>query len=139
MIITQAERILSIETPLAYDVLLLGAIEGVEALSRPFQYHVQLLAEIASGSPAQVAPERLIGNEVAIAIQLVNEERRYIHGIVKNFTTGGQDSRFAYYRADIVPWLDLLKLSSNCRFFQKKTVPEIVEKVFQDLNYRAYR
>ena len=44
MSITQADRLLSIETPHAYDTLLINSIEGTEALSHPFHYHVHLLA-----------------------------------------------------------------------------------------------
>src|SRR4051812_39397276 len=102
--ITQANRLLSIETPHAFDTLLIGGVRGVESLSRPFQYHVQLLADVASGRHTQVDPEQLIGNAVTVAVHLLDDEQRYIHGIVKNFTVGGQDERFVHYRADLVPW-----------------------------------
>lgn len=137
--ITQANRLLSIETPLPYDTLLIDSIHGTEAISRPFRYEVNLVADTAAGRHTQVDPELLIGNEVTIAILLHSGEHRYIHGIVKSFTEGGEQARFKEYQAEVVPWFDLLKLSSNCRFFQEKNVPDIIEQVFKDLDFRAYK
>src|SRR5689334_20993274 len=138
--ITQANRILAIETPLAFDTLLIDAIRGTEAISRPFRYEVDLVADIDAGMDKLVDPEQLIGNEVTIAVQISGDEHhRYIHGIVKSLVEGGTHARFREYRAEVVPWFDLLKMSSTCRFFQDKSVPEIIEQVFKDLGFRAYK
>ena len=42
------------------------------------------------------------------------------------------------YRAEIVPWLWLLTLSSDCRIFQDKDVLEIVRDIFDELGYSDY-
>jgi type VI secretion system secreted protein VgrG len=138
--VTQAHRAFAIETPLPFDTLLINGFEGTEGISQPFHYRVELLADTAFGRHNQVRPENLIGGEMAIRIPLPNEETRFIHGICRTFTTGGLfEERFAQYRCEIVPWFALLDLSSDCRFFQNKTVPEILDIVFRELGYLNFQ
>jgi type VI secretion system secreted protein VgrG len=137
--LSQANRLLSVTTPLAADVLLLDSLVASEGVSRPFRFDLKLVAEIAAGSHSKVLPEKLIGNGMTVSVMLADGTARYFHGIVKRFTEGGSDSRLAHYRAELVPWLSLLGLTSDCRVFQEKTVPEIIEEVFTDLEFRDYK
>ena len=50
-----------------------------------------------------------------------------------------QDQRFRYYQAQIVPWLWLLTLTTNCRIFQGLNVPDIIDKVFKERNVGEFR
>ncbi|QYU66207.1 type VI secretion system tip protein VgrG [Leptolyngbya sp. 15MV] len=45
---------------------------------------------------------------------------------------------FRSYRMQVVPWLWLLSHSADCRIFQDKNVPDILEEVFQDHGFRDY-
>ena len=137
--ISQANRLLSVTTPLPLDVLLIDGLVASEGISRPFRFDLKLVAEIAAGSHSKVLPEKLIGNGMTVSVILADGTPRFFHGIVKRFTAGGSDSRFAHYRAELVPWLSLLGLTSDCRVFQEKTVPEIIEEVFTDLEFRDYK
>lgn len=137
--ISQANRLLSVTTPLAYDVLLIDSMVVSEGISRPFRFDVKMVAEIAAGSHSKVDPEKLIGNGMTLSVLLADNTPRFFHGIVKRFSAGSPDSRFAHYRAELVPWLSLLGLTSDCRVFQGKTVPEIIEEVFTDLEFRDYK
>ena len=51
MAYTQAGRRLKVTTPLGPDVLLLNGFTGQEAISRPFSFHLQCVAENAKKIP----------------------------------------------------------------------------------------
>ena len=44
----------------------------------------------------------------------------------------------AAYETEMVPWLWFLTLFSDCRIFQNKSVPDIVQKVFSDRGFSDY-
>ena len=46
---------------------------------------------------------------------------------------------YARYRATIVPWLWLLTRTTDCRIFQDKTVPDIIEAVFKHYGFSDYQ
>lgn len=137
--ITQVNRAISIETPLPFDTLLLDGFTGAEAISRPFRFQMQLLADTAFEKQLLVKPEELIGNKMTISVPLANGQTRFFNGICRSFSVGKVEDRFAYYKAELVAWFSLLSLSSDIRFFQNKTVPEIIEAVFGDLGYQDFR
>ena len=43
------------------------------------------------------------------------------------------------YRAEVVPWLWFLTRTSDCRIFQQKTAPEIIEQIFKDLGFSDFK
>ena len=61
-----------------------------------------------------------------------DEEDRFIHGVINNFTQTGKDGRFYLYLANVVPSLWLLSLEQDCRIFQEKTVQDIVTQILKD-------
>lgn len=134
---TQENRILSITTPLGKDVLLVNNLAGTERISRLFSFHLQLLADRDKAS--SVSANALIGQKVSVSLELREGGRRYFHGIVNQFAEGERDERFHYYQAEVVPWLWLLTLTSDCRIFQDMTVPEIIRKIFKEGGFTDFR
>lgn len=131
----QSHRLLCISTPLGPDVFLLTAFTGREELSRLYSYQLDLLSE-----KADVAARDLIGKGVSWCVQHVDREPRWFHGVVCRFAAGPFKFRhLRHYRAEVVPWLWFLTRTTNCRIFQNKTAPEIVEKVFSDLGFSDYQ
>jgi type VI secretion system secreted protein VgrG len=51
----------------------------------------------------------------------------------------GGDQRFTHYTIQIVPWLWTLTRTTDCRIFQNKTVPDIIEQIFQDLGFSDFK
>src|SRR6266849_10411871 len=100
MAYTQANKHISIDTPLGKDVLLLHDFTGHEGISRLFRFHVDLLSEAPS-----ISFDEIIGQRVTITVILADGSERYFHGFVSRFVQSGSDARFTYYRAEIVPWL----------------------------------
>jgi type VI secretion system secreted protein VgrG len=128
---TQAGRLLSIETPLGKDALLLHAMNGVEGISRLFHYDLDLLAERPVKFPD------IIGKKVTVSI-VTSNSTRYINGYVNRFAQTGADDRFLSYRAEVVPWLWMLTRTADCRIFQKKSTPEIIKQIFADFSFADF-
>ncbi|HZS53479.1 MAG TPA: type VI secretion system tip protein TssI/VgrG [Bryobacteraceae bacterium] len=136
--ITQANRLMQLSTPAGDDVLLIHNFTGYEAVSRPFRYVLELVADVMNNMPAQVQPHNLVGQMFTLNITLDGSDSpRVITGFCESFSTGAVDDEFAHYTAVLVPWFSFLNLSSNIRFFQKQTVPQIVAKVIADAGYSS--
>jgi len=126
----QKDRLLSVKTPLEDDLLLIDSMSMTEGVSRPFLMELTLLADAADAS--QVTADKLIGKDMTVTIELPDDKQRHFNGMVSRFSEEGKSDVFARYRVELVPWLWLLSLSSDCRIFQDQTIPEIVEQVFSE-------
>src|SRR5512144_734216 len=129
MAITQDNRLLSIDTDAGVNVLLLDQVAGIEHVSRPFQFDVTMMSEIAENNPQKVDGRKLLGTNASIAIGLKDGTKRYVHGMIRRFSEAGRDRQFVHYRAEIVPALCLLQLTSKSRIFQNVSAKEVIETV----------
>jgi type VI secretion system secreted protein VgrG len=130
----QAHRLLAAKTPLGEDLLLLTAFKGREELSRLFRYELTFLSE-----KDDITAKDIAGQAVRWCVQPEGGPPRYFHGLVSQFVGLGVDVRNRrYYRAEVVPALWFLTRTANCRIFQKKTVPEIIDAVFADQGIADY-
>lgn len=126
---TQDNTFISLKTPLGRDALIVESFVGVEELSSPFVFELDLVSEDPS-----IAFDKLVGQRVTLIMEVMDGTpmHRYVNGIVSRFVQRHSDSRYTFYRAEVVPWLWLLSRQANCRIFQEMTVPEIVKQVFHD-------
>ncbi len=132
--IAQAERRLSLTTPLGPDVLLLMSFSGTESLSRLFSYQLDL----ASDNDA-IAAKDIVGKSVTWNVSRLDESPRYFNGIVSRFVAGSLNRRkLRTYRAEVVPWPWLLTRTTDCRIFQNLTAPEIITTIFKDFGLNDY-
>ncbi|MEO6804280.1 MAG: type VI secretion system tip protein TssI/VgrG [Granulicella sp.] len=124
----QTDRVMKFTSPLGPDVLVIESLEGVEGISRLFDFQAELLADTGT----VIAPADMIGKKVTAEIaQLDVQGSRYVNGIVAAFEQIAGDTDFDVYRIHLVPSLWQLTLSSNCRVFQSKTVMDIIKEVIQ--------
>ena len=77
--IAQESRLLSIDTPLGADVLILQSFAGSEALSELFSYQCEMLSE-----QTDIAPADIVGKNVTIALRLSEHQTRYFNGFVRS-------------------------------------------------------
>jgi type VI secretion system secreted protein VgrG len=127
----QDTRHIEIETPLGEDVLLLQRFSGREAMSQLFEFDLDLLSE-----NHEIDFDDIIGQNVTIRMDLKDGGKRYWNGFISRFVQGVSTStKFAQYRATMVPWLWFLTRTSDCRIFQEKKVPEIVKQIFNDQGF----
>jgi type VI secretion system secreted protein VgrG len=135
---TQIDRPFRFKTPLGDDALLLESFTGEERVSTPYRFTLQLLAE-----DPDIDMKALMMKPAVLTIKLeddAGQPERHIHGILNRMklTEMGKDG-MARYQAEMVPWLWFLTLYSNCRIFQNKSVPDIVEQVFTDRGFTDYQ
>jgi type VI secretion system secreted protein VgrG len=130
---TQRLRQVRFDSPLGPDVLLFERMTAVEDLSRPFEFEVRLLSKRSDIRPSEVLGQR--GNVT------LDKPRggvsRYFNGMICRFEYVGVEEDFAVYHASLRPWLWLLTRNADCRIFQDKTVPDIIQTVFRDRGYSA--
>ncbi len=135
MAYSQIEQQFRVKTPLGDDVLLLDSFTGEEGISKPFRFVFRLLCENPS-----LDMKGLLTKPLVLTMRLPDDTERHIHGIINRMVQleyGGEG--LVAYEAEVVPWLWFLSLFSDCRIFQKKSVQEIVEQVFQDRGFTDYK
>lgn len=131
---TQINRPFRIKTPLGDDALLLNSFVGYERVSTPYRYVMELLAE-----DPNIDLKGLLTKPAVLSIKLEDETERHIHGIINRIKLVEYgDDGMAQYQAEMVPWFWFLTLFSNCRIFQNKKVPDIIEQVFNDRGFSNY-
>lgn len=131
---TQAERPLTVSTQLGEDVLLLQGYSGEEGISMPFSFTLDLLSEDPT-----IKGEQLLRSPVLVTTKLADGDERAFHGWISRFIQLGRHGDLVSYRAEMVPWLWFLSLSSDCKVFQNMSVLEIVEEVFKSQGYSDFQ
>lgn len=131
---TQDDRTLRFDhsnTVLRKDALLLHAVVGKEAISRPFSYVVTLLCDDLN---QRVFAEDMIGASASIGMRLDKKRKfQFRRGFIRNFQiVGKRGKKFQVFRAEIVPPLALLQLSTDFRIFQDMTVLQVLDAVFKE-------
>lgn len=138
MAITQKRRIFAVNTPLGEDVLVFYRMIATEQLGRLFEYEVELLSEKTYISLADV-----LGKNITVRMQLPEARgggTRYFNGFVTRFSyLGMRGMRYGAYRAILSPWLWFLTRTADCRIFQNKTVPAIIESIFQEHGFSDFK
>ena len=131
---TQIDRPFRIKTPLGEDALLLDSFDGYERVSQLFRFVLRLL----SPDP-NLDLQALLTKPAVVSLKLAEESERHLHGHISRIKLleYGEDG-MAAYEAEMVPWLWFLQHFSDCRIFQNKTVPDIVEQVFKSRHFSDY-
>src|SRR4051794_18025648 len=126
----QADRPMTITTPLGQDDLLLVGFEGHEAISQLFDFHLDLIAENAT----PIAFEKLLGQKVTIHLTLISGKKRHFSGICKRVGQGTRDNTFTAYWMEVVPQFWFLSKRAQSRIFQHVSVPEILKEVLDGVD-----
>lgn len=110
---------------LAGNDVLVSDFSAREKVSALFEIDLELATE------EEIAFDDVIGQSASVLVE-GQDETRYFNGIVNAFCQTGMKGRFFQYRAQVVPPVWLLTLQQDCRIFQNKSVPDIVQQIFQD-------
>jgi type VI secretion system secreted protein VgrG len=114
-------QMLGVSTALGSEGLGLTGFTGGEALSRLFSFQLELYAPNAVENVAGA----LLGEPISF-----NLEQRQFHGICSRISQGESNTTHTPYFAEVVPWLWLLTLNRNTRGFAERSVPDILQQVF---------
>src|SRR5215831_19046181 len=112
---TQQGRLISIDTPLGPDVLLLQSMSGVESISKLFCFNLTMLSEDAAISFSDI-----VGQRIVVTIRKPGGNLRYINAFLSRFAQTGADKRFTYYQAEAVPWLWFLRAQLRLPYFPEQ-------------------
>lgn len=134
MPITQENREVKISTPLGEDVLLLRNMNITEELGRLFTINLELLS-----TQEDIKFEELLGQNITIEMKLLSGGKRFFNGHITRFSQAENSGNYSTYQATVHPWLWFLTRTADCRIFQNKTVPEIINKVFRDLGFTNFK
>ncbi|MEW4452516.1 type VI secretion system tip protein TssI/VgrG [Bremerella sp. JC817] len=122
----QENRAFALEDSLGNDFYLLS-FQGEEGLSKLSQYHLSL---VSRRQDRQHKPEEVINKEVKLRLNVGDSSKRYIKGYIKRFSADYQAGTMVEFHAEMVPWLWFATQTTDCRIFEDKTIPEIIEAVF---------
>ena len=137
---SQQPRLLSIDSPLGQDTLLLTRIEGEEALSSLFSFEIEMYSTRQSILPAEI-----VGKNVTLKLMqaddqgLKTDSHTVINGFVRQFRgEGSQLQDLRCYSAEVVPWLWFLTQTSDSKVFQHKNIRQIASEVFADNGFSDF-
>ncbi len=118
---------LAIETPLGKDKLLLEAFTGEEALGALFVFRLECLSVEET-----LSDTALVGKQVSFRVNDSSNSPRWFTGYVSRFSWLGRDDVLTRWQVEVVPSLWFASLTSDCKIFQQKSVPDIVAAVLGD-------
>ena len=131
---SQDRRLLTLNTPLGADTLLLERMDGTETISSLYAYtlHVRAFSD-------QIDPAQLIHRPVNWNLRCEDQSLRPFHGLVAAYAGGDAMSRQQRsYSLIVVPWLWFLQHRQDCRVFQQKSVVDIAKQIFAELGFSDY-
>ena len=126
--VTLEHRHIRLTSPPGEDVLFFRRMIKTEQLGRMFEMEVECIS-----NDHHIALKDVLGKPMTVEIDLA-EGIRYFHGFVSKFSYLGHFEGFAHYKATLRPWLWFLTRKQDSRIFQEKTVPDILEEVFKEIN-----
>jgi len=125
---------LKVSTPLGPNKLLLSSFRGEEQISGLFHFNLEMVSEDNA-----IDFQAIVGKSITVTLRLGNDVEHHLNGIVARFVQEETNLRLTRYYADVHPWLWLLTKTSDCRIFQNKSTPEIIELIFNDLGFTDFR
>jgi type VI secretion system secreted protein VgrG len=126
---TQDGQPLAIETPLGKDKLLLESFTGEEVLGGMFLFRLSCLSRDDS-----LDEKKLVGKQVSFRVNRSDGSPRWFCGYVSRFSWVGRDDELTRWRLEVVPGLWFTTLTSDCKIFQQKSVPDVLSAVLADFS-----
>src|SRR5262245_42844405 len=119
---------ITVSGPLPAGKLVFQSLKGREELGRPFEFRVELLSEDQA-----IKLDQVLGKNLTITIEFTDERKRYFNGDVVQFLQVSKTiDKYYCYEAVLRPRLWFLSYTSDCKIFQKKSVPDIIKVVLDE-------
>jgi type VI secretion system secreted protein VgrG len=96
-----------------------------EEMSTPYLVNLFL-----ASYKTEIEFKKVLGKDALLTI-VTSGKPRYFHGIIAKFKRAGQQGDYLLYQAQVVPYLALLGMSTDCRIFQNMTVVDIVKDILE--------
>ncbi|WP_169727857.1 type VI secretion system Vgr family protein [Desulfovibrio inopinatus] len=113
---------------------LLDVIEfkGTDALSTPYEFHV-----LCASSDPGLASKGMIQRQATLRLSWAEWTNAY-SGVLFSFKKMQTVETLTFYKATLVPRIKLLDLTQHNQIFLNKTLPQILEVVFEECNLKHY-
>ncbi len=108
-----------------------------EHLSEPFLGQLAVYDTGYTQSP--LSAKALLDKTALITLWDKNAVIRHFHGVIDAVQAGAVGKRRRHFQVTIVPALSTLRLTTDCRIFQGKTVPEIVQTLLNEHGIRHHQ
>jgi len=133
---TQAQRAVSLKTPLGEDKLLVQRFRINEQLGRLFQIELSLASE-----DDNINADDLIGQSVTITLDLddTGEKTRHFNGFVTRFGMEDATGQLPEYSMTVEPFIWFLGKTSDCRIWQGEKVPDIVQELIKQYGFNHFK
>ena len=139
---TQSHRHLKLQTSLGDDALIVVRASGHERLNGLFEISLEL-----TRSTGDLDLDSLLGTSATLGILNAGQARkgtvdhtRYFNGYFSRISFAGFNREGqAGFHATLVPWLWFLTRTADCRIFQQKSVPDIIEEIFRDAGFSDFK
>ncbi len=132
---SQHGLLIQLTTPLGPEALIPSHLHGTETMGKCFEYQLEVYSE----THHHLKPEDLVGQPVTFRLKqedALHEEEgwRYFNGFVRELDSGSRshNGERSHYSLSVVPWLWFLGKTTNCRVFQEKSIPDILQAVIDD-------
>lgn len=130
MLSTQDNIDLKIKTPLGKDALILKRFDGLEQISEPFCFSLEM-----NSTSATLDLSALVGKEVKITYKY-GKGKRYFCGVVgsaeQGWTVRKGKHNFTNYQAKVYPKFWMLKFTRDYRIFQNKSAMDIIKTILSE-------
>mgnify|MGYP000504192527 CR=1 FL=1 len=120
------------------DELRLHSLHGREALGELFEYRLDLVNWTESDivrdlflPDGRLTPDKLLGQSLTVSVPLPGKKTRHLNGLITQAAYRESIDHHTAYTVTIRPTLWLLTLTRNCRVFQNKTVPDVLDEILE--------
>lgn len=130
MLAVQDNVDLTINTPLGKDALIMDKFDGVEQISAPFCFSL----DMHSASPS-LDLSALVGKEVQVTYKYGSAKRHFcgvVGTVEQGWTVRKGKNKFTFYQAKVYPKFWLLKFTRDHRIFQNKSAMDIIKEVLSE-------
>ncbi|MDQ1834938.1 type VI secretion system Vgr family protein [Massilia scottii] len=107
--------------------LLVNSLDASEALSKPFEYIVELLSD-----EPNIPLKSLQGKMLCVQLVRKDGSMRYFTGRVFGFSLKTVDGGVSYYEARIGPWYNYLDMRKDNYLFHNTTLYQQTASIFDD-------
>ena len=124
----------SFRSALGEDKLVIANFRGTEGLSELFEYRMAVL-----GEDQNVDFDKILGTNCNLSIKSNHEGvKRNFNGVLVDAQWNGKEDELSSFHLVLRPWLWLLSRTTNCRLFNEKTIPEILQEVFSAHSFAKF-
>lgn len=127
MLDMQANREIQVSIPaIGSNKLVLESFSFTEEMGQPFSMSVRVHLLDQS-----VNMYKAVGKPLGVAMRLGDETYRKFFGVIRAVTEPGNKASARVFTLSVGPKLWLASLTTNCKIFQKKKVPDIIKEVLK--------